>query len=72
MIPRCQIPELIAVSADPAVVVNRQVAGAPLSWEWASGLTRSGTEQVGQHLADFLVRLRLEGLLTMLWPACAA
>ena len=55
--PSLSIAELVAVSAEPALVVTRLVAGAPLSWEWVSGLTRSETEQVGQRLAGFLVRL---------------
>ncbi len=55
--PSLAIPELVAVSAEPALVVTRLVAGAPLSWEWASSLTRSGIDQVGQRLAAFLVRL---------------
>ena len=55
--PSLPIPELVALRTEPALVVTRLVAGAPLSWEWASRLSVSQTEHVGQQLAGFLVRL---------------
>jgi aminoglycoside phosphotransferase (APT) family kinase protein len=51
------IPEVVAVTTEPALVVTRRVAGDPLSWEWASGLDPTETEQVAEGLASFLVRL---------------
>ncbi len=51
------IPELVALTKVPALVVTRLIAGAPLSWEWANRLTVAATEQVAQQLAAFLVRL---------------
>lgn len=51
------IPELVAVSREPALVVTRLVVGEPLSREWASAMTGSETDQVGQDLGRFLARL---------------
>jgi len=55
--PSLPIPELVVLSKDPALVVTRRVAGVPLSWEWASGLTTRETTEVAQQIAAFLVRL---------------
>jgi aminoglycoside phosphotransferase (APT) family kinase protein len=51
------LPELVALTRDPALLVTRLVAGEPLSWEWASGLSGSDIQQVGAQLAQFLARL---------------
>jgi aminoglycoside phosphotransferase (APT) family kinase protein len=50
------LPELVAVTKTPALVVSRLVGGVPLSWEWASRLSSLETEHVGEQLAAFLVR----------------
>ena len=51
------VPEVVAVTTEPALLVTRRVAGDPLSWEWASALSPSETEQVAQELGSFLARL---------------
>jgi aminoglycoside phosphotransferase (APT) family kinase protein len=55
--PSLPIPELVALTKAPALVVTRLVAGAPLNWEWASRLTLTETDHVAKQLAAFLVRL---------------
>ncbi len=50
-------PELVVLSKDPALVVTRRVAGLPLTWEWASGLSSGETTEVAGQIAAFLVRL---------------
>jgi aminoglycoside phosphotransferase (APT) family kinase protein len=51
------IPDLVAVTRSPALVVTRLVGGVPLSWEWASSLGATETRDAGEQLAAFLVRL---------------
>ena len=56
--PSLPTPELVVLSKDPALLVTRRVAGAPLSWEWASGLSaRETTVVVAQQIAGFVARL---------------
>lgn len=55
--PSLPTPELVVLSKDPALVVTRLVAGVPLSWEWASGMSAQETTEVAQQIAAFLVRL---------------
>jgi aminoglycoside phosphotransferase len=55
--PSMPIPELVALSREPALVVTWLVVGAPLSWEWASCLTPPETKAVAGDLARFLVQL---------------
>ena len=55
--PSLQLPDLVVLSRDPVLVVTRLVAGVPLSWEWASGLSAGETTQVAGQVAGFLVRL---------------
>ncbi len=55
--PSLQLPDLVVLNRDPALVVTRLVAGVPLSWEWASGLSTGETLEVAGQIADFLVRL---------------
>lgn len=38
-------------------MVTRRVAGVPLSWEWASGLSARETTEVAQQIASVLVAL---------------
>lgn len=52
-----ELPELVVISREPALLVTRIVEGEPLSWEWASGHSDPETEQVGGQLARFLARL---------------
>lgn len=51
------LPDVVALSRAPALLVTRLVVGEPLSWEWASGLSGPETGQVGGQLAQFLARL---------------
>jgi aminoglycoside phosphotransferase (APT) family kinase protein len=55
--PSLPIPELVVLSKDPALVVTRRVAGVPLGWDWASGLSARETTEVAQQIAAFLVAL---------------
>jgi aminoglycoside phosphotransferase (APT) family kinase protein len=55
--PSLQLPDLVVLSRDPALVVTRLVEGVPLSWEWASGLSTSETSEVAGQVAAFLVCL---------------
>ena len=76
--PSLPTPELVVLSKDPALLVTRRVAGAPLSWEWASGLSARETTVVVQQIANFLVRLhgldiaRVVGDLPEVHPAAQA
>jgi aminoglycoside phosphotransferase (APT) family kinase protein len=76
--PTLQLPEVVVVSRDPALVVTRLVAGVPLSWEWASGLSADETMQVAGQVAAFLVRLhaadvdRITGGLAEVHPTAQA
>ena len=51
------LPEVVALSRDPALLVTRLVDGEPMSWEWASGLSDADTDEVGGQLAQFLAEL---------------
>jgi aminoglycoside phosphotransferase (APT) family kinase protein len=51
------VPDVVALSREPALLVTRLVAGEPLSWEWASGLSDPDTEAVADHVARFLSSL---------------
>jgi aminoglycoside phosphotransferase (APT) family kinase protein len=55
--PSLPTPELIVLSKDPALVVTRRIAGVPLSWDWASGMSAQETTGVARQIAAFLVRL---------------
>jgi aminoglycoside phosphotransferase (APT) family kinase protein len=55
--PSLPIPDVVVLSEDPALVVTRMVAGVPLSWEWASGLSARDTSGVAEQLAAVLVAL---------------
>lgn len=55
--PRLPVPEVVAVTEDPALVVTRLSPGAPLSWEWTDRLTAIDIDVVAEQLAAFLVRL---------------
>lgn len=55
--PSLPIPEVVLLSEDPALVVTRRVAGVPLSWEWASGLSARDTSGVAEQMAAVLVTL---------------
>lgn len=76
--PSLPTPEPVVLSKDPALLVTRRVAGAPLSWEWASGLSARETTVVAQQIAGFLVRLhgldtaRVVGDLTEVHPTAQA
>jgi aminoglycoside phosphotransferase (APT) family kinase protein len=51
------VPEVVALSRAPALVVTRRVAGVPLSWEWAGSLPSTELAQVGDEIAGVLTRL---------------
>jgi aminoglycoside phosphotransferase (APT) family kinase protein len=52
------VPEVVVASDDPSLLVTVAVAGRPLSWEWASELTRTaGLAAVADELGTFLDRL---------------
>ena len=55
--PSLPTPELVVLSREPALVVTRRLAGVPLSWEWASGMSTQETTEVARQIAAFLVRL---------------
>ena len=55
--PLLALPELVALSREPALVVTRRVEGVPLSWEWASSLGDGETTEVAREISAFLVRL---------------
>ena len=50
-------PEVVVLSEDPVLLVTRRVAGGPLSWEWASGMSPREMTHVADQIAAFLVRL---------------
>jgi aminoglycoside phosphotransferase (APT) family kinase protein len=54
---RLAVPDVVALTRDPVLLVTRLVAGEPLSWEWASGLSGRGTDQAAAEIARFLSRL---------------
>ena len=51
------IPEVVAITSEPGLLVTRRMAGDPLSWEWASDLRAVDIQAVAQELGSFLVRL---------------
>ncbi len=51
------LPELVALSRDPALLVTALVDGEPLSWDWASALRQPDIEKVADHIARFLAHL---------------
>lgn len=67
--PGLRLPELVALNANPVVVVTKQLAGEPLSWGAGNDLSGRRLESVTGDLADFLLTLHrlptadiLEGL----------
>jgi aminoglycoside phosphotransferase (APT) family kinase protein len=57
MVPPLAIPHVVALSAQPALVVTRMVAGAPLDGDWVWDLSGARAERIGRQLALFLVDL---------------
>jgi aminoglycoside phosphotransferase (APT) family kinase protein len=57
LVPSLAIPDVVALSAQPALVVTRIVPGGPLDGEWVWGLKGVGAERVGGQLAAFLAGL---------------
>jgi hypothetical protein len=52
--PRLRLPEVVAVSADPVLVVTRLVSGHPLTRQSIAALDPAGVERVAAELAGFL------------------
>lgn len=55
--PSLALPEVVALSRAPALLVTRRLEGEPLSWDWASNLGAEEMHEVARHIASFLVRL---------------
>lgn len=76
--PSLPTPEVVVLSEDPVLLVTRRVAGGPLSWEWASGMSPREVTHVAHQIAAFLVRLhgtdvaRAVGGLPQVYPTAQA
>lgn len=57
MDPSLPVPDVVALSKRPALVVTRMVTGVPLGGEWAWSLAGPDAEQVGHQLGTFLARI---------------
>lgn len=55
--PALALPEVVALSRSPALLVTRRLTGEPLSWDWASSLAGEKMTEVANKIAAFLVRL---------------
>ncbi len=55
--PQLQLPEVVATSTDPVLVVTRVVPGAPLTGAEVTALDDPASQQVAAELAAFLTRL---------------
>lgn len=58
------LPELVATSRRPVLVVTRLVEGGPLTYELVRSVGPSGVEQIATEMASFLVHLHRPSLLT--------
>jgi aminoglycoside phosphotransferase (APT) family kinase protein len=52
--PQLQLPEVVAISTDPVLIVTRVVPGAPLTGAGIATLGDAGSDQVAADLAAFL------------------
>jgi len=57
MVPALAIPEVVALSAEPALLITRIVPGGPLDRDWVWRLEGARAQRVGQELATFLTSL---------------
>ncbi len=55
--PHLQLPEVVAVSTDPVLIVTRIVPGGPLTGAGIAALPDPGLDRVAADLAGFLARL---------------
>lgn len=55
--PHLRLPEVVAVSADPVLLVTRVVPGTPLTGAGVATLDDAGLDQVAADLAAFLAGL---------------
>ncbi len=55
--PDLPLPEVVAVSTDPVLIVTRVVRGSPLTGAGIAALDAAGSDQVAADLAAFLARL---------------
>lgn len=55
--PWLPVPDVIAASAEPALLVTRAVDGGPLSWDMATELSGGELATVADELARFLTQL---------------
>ena len=55
--PSLTIPDVVALSTEPALVVTRMVAGGPLASEWCWGAEGARAERIARQLATFLAAL---------------
>jgi aminoglycoside phosphotransferase (APT) family kinase protein len=55
--PPLPVPEVVALSRWPALVVTQLVPGVPLSWEWLAASPASKMTLVAEQLAQFLGQL---------------
>ena len=55
--PTLRLPTVVALSADPVVVVTRRVAGDPLPWQRADGLPPDRMATIAHALGTFLATL---------------
>jgi len=51
------LPDVVALSREPALLVTRLVPGEPLSWEWVRTLSSAESEGIWRELARFLSQL---------------
>ncbi len=58
------LPDVVATSRDPVLVVTRLVRGRPLTYDIVGATGPTGVEQIAHELASFLSRLHRPRLLT--------
>jgi aminoglycoside phosphotransferase (APT) family kinase protein len=66
MEPRLRVPEVVAASDEPAVMVTVAAPGVPLTWELASALGPGELRHVAGQLGAFMARLHALGAAALL------
>ena len=51
------LPELVAFTEAPVLVVTKLLHGGPLTWEWQDRMTRHELDAVGEQIGSFLAQL---------------
>jgi hypothetical protein len=59
-----RLPDLVATSRDPVLVVTRLVPGRPLTYDMVGALAPSGVDRIAEEVASFLSHLHRPHLLT--------